>query len=155
MIKFFLIVLAVLILLSMAGYAGMLWLKLRQQKALEKQLQEEVEAAQQARVAKIVDSIDVIARAMMVGQCDHSEGVLRLKPLLDVLGIKLANYPAMWALYEVVEEMPIMQARRELKKNERMRLDLVREAKEAELEAQIQTECGQLLNDIEPFKKAN
>lgn len=90
---------------------------------------------------------------MLAEQCGFSEGVLRLKPLLDVLGKKLSQYPAMWALYQVVESMPILEARKELKRNERMRLDLERESKEAELSEQIKQELHQLLSDIEQFKQ--
>lgn len=154
MLKIFLIVLAALILLSLAGYALHLMMKLKLQKRREKELIEEAKQAQKERYLRILDSIDVIARAMMSEQCDLSEGVLRLKPLLDVLGRKLSRYTAMWALYQVVENMPILDERKNLKRNERMKLDLEREAKEAELESDIKIECYQLLQDIEEIKKA-
>lgn len=51
--RFFLIILAILIVLSMAGYAISLWLKLKKQK---KQLKE----AQLNRYRSIIESIDVI-----------------------------------------------------------------------------------------------
>lgn len=146
MMRFFLIILAILIVLSMAGYAISLWLKLKKQK---KQLKE----AQLNRYRSIIESIDVIGRAMLAEQRGFSEGVLRLKPLLDVLGKKLSQYPAMWSLYQVVESMPILEARKELKRNERMRLDLERESKEAELSEQIKQELHQLLSEIEQFKQ--
>lgn len=154
MLKIFLLVLAALILLSLAGYALHLMMKLKLQKRREKELIEEAKQAQKERYLRILDSIDVIARAMMSEQCDLSEGVLRLKPLLDVLGRKLSRYTAMWALYQVVENMPILDERKNLKRNERMKLDLEREAKEAELEAEIKIECEQLLKDIEEMRKA-
>ncbi|QIM67817.1 coproporphyrinogen III oxidase [Mannheimia granulomatis] len=154
MLKIFLIVLAALILISLAGYAIHLMLKLRIQKRREKALLEEAKQAQKERYLRILESIDVIAKAMMSEQCDLSEGVLRLKPLLDVLGRKLSQYTAMWALYQVVENMPILDERKKLKRNERMKLDLEREAKEVELESDIKIECYQLLQDIEEMKKA-
>lgn len=143
--RFFLIILAVLILLSMAAYAASLFWKLHQQK---KQLQQ----AKNERYLRVIDSIQIIAQAMQTDQCGLSEGVLRLKPLLDVLGKKLSAFPAMWGLYQVVEEMPSLDARKGLKRNERMKLDLEREAKEAELECEIRTELSQLLNEIEQFR---
>lgn len=138
MLRFFLLILAVLVLLSMAGYALHLFLKLRKQKQFFQQ-------AQNVRMLNITESVEIIAKAMLNGQCDLSEGVLRLKPLLDVVGHKLSLYPAMWELYQVVESMPILDARKNLKRNERMKLDLEREAKELELEEQIKTELAQLL----------
>lgn len=154
MIRFFLIILAILIVLSMLGYVIYLWVKLKKQKLIEEELKEQAEVARKERMTKIVDSIDVIARAMMVEQCDLSEGVLRLKPLLAALSKSLSVYPAMWELYEFVQEMPILDERKSLKRNERMRQDLAREAKEAELDERIKVECGQLLNDLEEVKKA-
>lgn len=47
--------------------------------------------------------------------------------LLEPLGKKLKEYQSMFALYEVVMNMPTHEARRRLKKNERMKLDLRRE----------------------------
>ncbi|MFA9488260.1 MULTISPECIES: DUF2489 domain-containing protein [unclassified Mannheimia] len=154
MLKIFLIVLAALILISMAGYAIHLMLKLKLQKKREQELIEQAKEAQKARYLRILESLEVIAKAMLTEQCDFSEGVLRLKPLLDVLGKKLSHYSAMWALYEVVENMPILDERKNLKRNERMKLDLERELKEVELEAEIKAECEQLLKDIEEMRKA-
>lgn len=154
MLKIFLIVLAALILISMAGYAIHLMLKLKLQKKREQELIEQAKEAQKARYLRILESLEVIAKAMLTEQCDFSEGVLRLKPLLDVLGKKLSHYSAMWALYEVVENMPILDERKNLKRNERMKLDLERESKEVELEAEIKAECEQLLKDIEEMRKA-
>lgn len=144
--RFFLIILAILILVSLTAYTVSLFLKLQKQK---KQIQQ----AKNARYHNVVESIDIIARAMLAEQCDFSEGVLRLKPLLDVLGKKLSAFPAMWALYQVVENMPILEARKQLKRNERMKLDLEREAKEAELSEQIKQELHQLCDDVAKFKQ--
>lgn len=148
MIRIFFIVLAVLILLSMAGYCVYLYSKLKAQKAVEKALIEQANQAQQLRFARIIDSVEIIAWAMVSDQCGLSEGVLRLKPLLDVIGKKLNQYPNMWALYELVESHPILDERKTLKRNQRMKLDLEREAKEIELEAAIKAECKQLLAAI-------
>lgn len=144
--RFFWIILAILILLSLAGYAFSLFWKLHEQK-------KQITQAKNARFLRVIESIEIIANAMLSEQCNFSEGVLRLKPLLDVLGKKLANFSAMWALYQVVEDMPILDARKTLKRNERMKLDLDREAKEAELDTEIKGELRQLLVEIEQFKQ--
>lgn len=147
MLRFFLLILAALILLSMAGYAAHLFLRLRKQKQFFQQ-------AQNARMLNILESVEIIAKAMQTKQCDLSEGVLRLKPLLDVFGHKLSLYPAMWELYQVVESMPILDARKNLKRNERMKLDLERESKEIELEERIQAELPELLKESSNRKQA-
>lgn len=144
-------IVATIILLLMAGYAIYLLITVkRQNKAIQKAQQQ----ARQTRVERLTESIDIIARAMQSDDCNLSEGVLRLKMLLDPLGNSLKNYPAMFALYQTVQDMPTHEARRQLAKKDRMRLDLTRESKEAELENDIQQELIKLLNDITKIKSA-
>lgn len=146
-LRIFLLVLATLVVLSMAGYAFHLIRKVKKQN-------EFVRNARAARLLGLIESIEIIANAMQTDQCNHSEGVMRLKYLLDALGKKrLHDYPAMWALFGVVGEMPILHGRKNLKRNERMKLDLEREAAEAEHELAIRQELVVLLTDIEQFKK--
>lgn len=143
MIQTSLIVIAVLIIAAMLGYAVYLLLALQKQKKI-------LHNARQARIQRLKDSIRIIAKAMLNDDCNLSEGVIRLKMLLEPLGENRLNaYVAMYQLYETVMDMPTHEARRALKKNERMRLDLTRESKEAELEKKIKLELHQLLADIE------
>lgn len=147
LLRIFLFVLATLIILSMAGYAIYLFRKIKQKNQF-------VRNAQRARRLGLIESIEIIAKAMQTEQCDLSEGVIRLKYLLEALGhYRLSHYSAMWALFEVVGEMPILHGRKNLKRNERMKLDLEREAAEIEYEVAIRQEISQLLTDIEQFKK--
>lgn len=138
-----LLLVGIAILVAMGAYSIYLFIQLRKQKRL-------FEQARLARIARIKESIVIIAKAMHNDECNHSEGVIRLRMLLDPLGQgHLSDYPAMWALYEVVQDMPTHDERKALKRNERMKLDLQRESKEVELEKQIKTEVLQLLNDIQ------
>ncbi|MGC6376828.1 DUF2489 domain-containing protein [Bisgaard Taxon 45] len=136
-----LLILAVVIIVAMASYAGYLLLALQKQKKA-------IANMRTARSQRLTESIVIIAKAMQNGDCNHSEGVIRLKMLLDPLGKKLKDYQAMYQLYEVVMDMPTHEKRRELKKNERMRLDLQRESAEADLEQKIRLELQQLLIDM-------
>ena len=140
--KTILFIAAVCIIVGMVGYAAYLLLVLQKQK---KALQQ----ARRKRINRIKESIEIIAKAMLNGDCNFSEGVLRLKMLLEPVGMSIKNYVTMLQLYEVVEDMPTHEARNSLKKNERMRLDLRRESAEAELEKNIKLELRQLLADIE------
>ena len=140
--KTVLLLVAVCIIVGMIGYATYLLLALQKQK---KALQQ----ARRNRINRIKESIEIIAKAMLNDDCNLSEGVLRLKMLLEPVGMSLRHYSAMWRLYETVEDMPTHEARRELKKNERMLLDLQRESAEAALEKNIKLELHQLLADIE------
>lgn len=137
-----LLIFGIAIIMAMGAYSLYLFAQLRKQKQL-------FEQAKQARITRIKESIEIIARAMQSNECNHSEGVIRLRMLLEPLGQKrLQDYPAMWALFEVVQDMPTHDERKALKKNERMKLDLARESKEVELEEQIKEEVLQLLKEI-------
>ena len=140
--KTFLLIAAVIIIAGMVGYATYLLLALQKQK---KALQQ----ARRNRINRIKESIEIIAKAMLNDDCNLSEGVLRLKMLLEPVGMSIKNHVTMLQLYEVVETMPTHEARNALKKNERMRLDLQRESAEAALEKNIKLELHQLLADIE------
>lgn len=146
-IRIFLLVLATLVILSLAGYAFHLLRQVKKQNDF-------VRNTHKARKLGIIESIEIISKAMQTEQCNLSEGVIRLKYLLEALGHKkLYDYPAMWALFGVVGEMPILHGRKNLKRNERMKLDLEREAAEVQYETNIRKELSQLLNDIDAFKK--
>ena len=140
--KTVLLLVAVCIIVGMIGYATYLLLALQKQK---KALQQ----AHRNRINRIKESIEIIAKAMLNDDCNLSEGVLRLKMLLEPVGMSIKNHVTMLQLYEVVETMPTHEARNALKKNERMRLDLQRESAEAALEKNIKLELHQLLADIE------
>ena len=140
--KTVLLLVAVCIIVGMIGYATYLLLALQKQK---KALQQ----ARRNRINRIKESIEIIAKAMLNDDCNLSEGVLRLKMLLEPVGMSIKNHVTMLQLYEVVETMPTHEARKALKKNERMRLDLQRESAEATLEKNIKLELHQLLADIE------
>ena len=87
-------------------------------------------------------------RTMQSGECNTSEGVIRLTMLLRPFGKNLSTYPAMANLYEVVRNMPTHDARKLLDKRERMRLDLDRESAEVQFEQDIKKELYILLEDI-------
>ena len=140
--KTVLLLVAVCIIVGMISYATYLLLALQKQK---KALQQ----ARRNRINRIKESIEIIAKAMLNDDCNLSEGVLRLKMLLEPVGMSIKNHVTMLQLYEVVETMPTHEARKALKKNERMRLDLQRESAEAALEKNIKLELHQLLADIE------
>ncbi|OBW94645.1 DUF2489 domain-containing protein [Gallibacterium salpingitidis] len=137
-----LFIIGIVIIAAMTGYLIWLLLKIKKQKQLLQQ-------AYAQRLARLQESIEIIANAMLTDECNHSEGVLRLKPLLEAYGkIQLNAFPAMHELYLTVRDMPIKDERKNLVKKERMRLDLTRESSEAKLEKQIKLELPQLLEGI-------
>jgi hypothetical protein len=135
-----------LILLGLAIYAGMLLARVRRQGELQAR-------AIRERNERILDSVRLIAHAVRDGQCDYSEGAIRLTNLLNALQIKegrafAAEFPGLYDLYEKVKEMPTHEARKALKRNEIMKMDLERSGYEVELEAQILKDVA-LLKDFQ------
>ncbi|MFM4704674.1 DUF2489 domain-containing protein [Aeromonas bivalvium] len=135
-----------LVLLGLAVYAGMLLARVRRQT-------EQQEQAIRARNERILDSVRVIAHAVRDGQCDYSEGAIRLTNLLNALQIKegrafAEEFPGLYGLYEKVKEMPTHEARKAFKRNEIMKMDLERSGYEVELEAQILKDVA-LLKDFQ------
>ena len=135
-----------LLLLGLAIYAGMLLARVRRQGELQAR-------AIRERNERILDSVRLIAHAVRDGQCDYSEGAIRLTNLLNALQIKegrafAAEFPGLYDLYEKVKEMPTHEARKALKRNEIMKMDLERSGYEVELEAQILKDVA-LLKDFQ------
>lgn len=135
------IVVAFLLVIGLSLYAIYLLKRLKIQKEL-------ITKAKHELTIRLKESIDVIARAMKSGECNTSEGVIRLTMLLRPFGKNLSTYPAMANLYEVVRDMPTHDARKLLDKRERIRLDLDRESAEVQFEQDIKKELYVLLEDI-------
>ncbi|MCS3456847.1 hypothetical protein M2366_002953 [Aeromonas sp. BIGb0405] len=135
-----------LILLGLAIYAGMLLARVRRQGELQAR-------AIRERNERILDSVRLIAHAVRDGQCDYSEGAIRLTNLLNALQIKegrafAEEFPGLYDLYEKVKDMPTHEARKAFKRNEIMKMDLERSGYEVELEAQILKDVA-LLKDFQ------
>ena len=103
------IVIALFFVTGLSLYAIHLLKQLKVQKEL-------ITKAKHERTIRLKESIDVIARAMQSGECNTSEGVIRLTMLLRPFGKNLSIYPAMANLYEVVRDMPTHDARKLLDK---------------------------------------
>ncbi|WP_165090756.1 DUF2489 domain-containing protein [Neisseria yangbaofengii] len=140
----FLMMTGILVIVAMAAYTAYLWLKVYRQK-------QQAGQARDDRRSKLAQNIDLIAMAMAQGQCNLSEGVLRLKPLIESAGFDFGKYPSMNKLHDVVADMPILAERRQLKRNERMKLDLIRESSEAELEAEIVAEAVNMRQAVQAW----
>lgn len=138
-------VIALFLVTGLTLYAIRLLKQLKVQKEL-------ITKAKNERAIRLKESINIIARAMQSGECNLSEGVIRLTMLLMPFGKNLSTYPAMANLYEVVRDMPTHDARKLLDKRERMRLDLDRESAEVQFEQDIKKELYILLEDIKSIE---
>lgn len=134
------LVLAVIIIASLAFYAG----KLLKQLSAQKQAQQQAELAHQQALAKhdqnVLASVKIIVRAMQEEQCDFSEGCWRLSVLLDSLKLssELAQqFPAIFKLYNEIKHLSILDNRKKLEKKQRMKEDYQRMTLEAQLHSKI------------------
>lgn len=135
--------LALLTVAGLAFYAGSLLFKLRVQQQLR------IKKTQQ-RVDNILESIQTIAKALEQQQCNLSEGCIRLYHLLEALPVKdkpdfSKQFTGLYALYNLVKDLPTHEARKAQNKQETKQQDLQREELEAQLESQV-------LNDVAVLK---
>lgn len=136
-----LLVLAATIILVLGSYAAFLMFKLRhlrQQQALllEQQLQKQI-----VRDLKVINSIVLISKAVDEAQCEISEGCWRLSVLMDSLPKYSESFnvkfPAIFMLYSKIKHMPILDARKQLSKKDKLSLDLERMGHEQALEPEV------------------
>jgi len=142
-----LITFAVAIIAALSVYAAKLLFQLRKQTQTQQATKEATELAHNQHDTKVLNSVVIIVRAMKEDQCDYSEGCWRLSVLLDSL--KTVNgleqqFPAIFELYNAIKHMPIMEKRKKLAKQERMKLDLERTKVEAKLTPTIVQELASL-----------
>ena len=140
-------IVGIAIILALASYAGWLLSKLYKQNQQRQQL---MQAAIVKRNSKIVESVNIIALAALQKQCDLSEAAIRLYMIMDQLqgSMQLAfptRFPALFELYQVVENMPRGEARKKMAKHDRMKADFARMDAEARLEAAILPELEEIL----------
>lgn len=136
-----------LIILALSVYAGRLLYRVKAQKVQQLNQQNSAIAARKVR---ITESVQIIAKAMGSEECDLSEGTIRICKLLAAIPaaepvdwVKL--YPDLHAFYETIKHMPIMDARSELSKKERMQLDLNRFRFEGEYADRVQQDVARLI----------
>lgn len=96
------------------------------------------------------ESIYTIAWAMRDGQCEYSEGCLRVWVLLDHYveqnkPDQTLLYPGIFALYDKIKDMPTHEARKKLKSKALMQMDKQRLSFEDEYKSLIKTDITGLL----------
>lgn len=134
------IVLAVILIVSLASYAGKLLLAVKAQTKANKLQLLQREQLLQAHDEKILLSVAIIVKAMQAQQCDLSEGCWRTSVLIDSLNTSTqlaAKFPAIYGLYSKVKDMAIMDERKKIAKQQRMREDYNRLKFEAEYQEAI------------------
>ena len=142
------------IIAGLAFYAGQLLYKLSAQKKLiaKEQVKQQAKLAKSRleRNAKLADSIHLIARAMHQEQCEFSEGSLRIWVLMSQYSFTddedlPGRYPGIFAMYEVVKEMPTHDSRKKYAKKEIFKQDTARWRAEESLSDEIEADCKKII----------
>ncbi|MDX1678048.1 DUF2489 domain-containing protein [Arsukibacterium sp.] len=150
-----LIVVALIIIAGLAFYAGkLLWLLQRQTKR-QSQLVQQQQQQQRQNQLYVEQSIYTICKAVAAGQCELSEGALRVWVLLNRLpenqqGPLTTDYPGIYQMYQVVKDMPTHQARKQQSKQATKDQDKQRLQAEQDLTAQIMADTNKLLQRFQP-----
>lgn len=136
-----------LIIVALAAYAGSLLYRLRAQKV---QLQRQQDEAVAARKERITESVQIIAAAMQREECELSEGTIRIVKLLNAIpSAEPVNwsetYLNLYAFYDKIKDMPILDARAALEKKARMQFDLDRFRFESEFSELVKGDVEQLV----------
>lgn len=145
------------IIAGLAFYAGQLLYKLNTQKKYiaQQQLkkQQQLAKSRQQRNLKLADSIHLIARAMNEEQCEFSEGCLRIWVLMSQYSFEqeqdlTERYPGIYAMYDVVKDMPTHEARKKYSKKDVFKQDTARWRAEEANTAAIKADCEKLIVDF-------
>ncbi|WP_371375245.1 DUF2489 domain-containing protein [Thalassotalea aquiviva] len=139
------------IVLLLALYAGRLLWQLRQQTIAEKAQKQKLQAKQLQRDIDVLNSVILIAKAMNQQQCDISEGCWRLSVLIESMESHadrfIEKFPAIFNLYNDIKHMPILDKRKALSKKERLKLDLERMG----IEEKLEPEVNRNVEGLEPY----
>lgn len=154
------LVLGVIIVAALAFYAGRLLWQLREQKRVIAKHKAQLAQKREERNLKLSDSINLIAKAMQQGQCEYSEGCLRVWVLMSQYSFDseqdlTEQYPGVYEMYEAVKELPTHEARKKYSKKDIFKQDSARWRKEKELEPKILVDVDKIVQrfDADPNSK--
>jgi len=110
-----------LIVLALSIYLGILFSQLQKQKKMI----EDTRKKAQAKVKDYKESIVMISKATLQGQCDLAEACIRIYNLLTF--IDCANdYPITKEYYSEIDQLSILKQRRELTAQDAFKEDKIR-----------------------------
>ncbi|KKO45189.1 periplasmic/membrane protein associated with [Arsukibacterium ikkense] len=150
-----LLLIALLLIAGLAFYAGkLLWL-VRQQQQQQLQQVKQQQHQQLQNQLYVEQSIYTICKAVDAGQCELSEGALRVWVLLNRLpeqqqGPLAADYPGIFQMYQILKDMPTHQARQAQTKQAIRQQDSQRLQAEQQLKPQILADTVKLLQRFKP-----
>lgn len=140
------------IILALAFWAVKLLSALKIQKQKQAAILAKQEEALKQHDSKVFTSISIIIKAMLEEQCDYSEGCWRLCVLFDSLKTQnnfASQFPQIYAFYDGIKHLSILDARKKLTKSERMKEDFQRLKIESEITPKVKIELPSILRYTE------
>lgn len=141
-----LLVIAVLLVVALAGYALYLWRRVWR----NERLQAEARAQQQTALA---EDLRILASCLLDEQLPLIEGAIRIKVLLDNYDVTLGQHPrcqVFQQLFDATEQVPTHAAWKALDKSERRRHEAQFSALELQHKAEARRSARWLLDEALP-----
>lgn len=116
--------LGVVIIVALAAYAGYLLWQVRKLKEKREEQQKALEEFNQEQRERLNNSIQVIAQAILEKQVGLTEGSIRIRVLLDALGVNenvKEEFTAFYQLADAAAHIPILKAWKSLPKKDQQR----------------------------------
>lgn len=110
-----------LIILGLGIYLGTLVTKLQKQKAAQAKTRKKIED----KVTDIKESIVMISKATLQGQCDPAEACIRIYNLLIFIEMN-DHYPVTQKYFKEIETLSVLKKRQELSAQDAFKEDKVR-----------------------------
>ena len=142
------LLIAVLIIVALGGYALYLYLKLRDKDAEQKQQEAMLSEELSARRDNNRNSIRVIASAIVQEQVSLTEGAIRISMLasqLELTELEKVDYQVFFQLTESTSHIPILEEWQKLSKKDKRRYDQERESLEGSFREFIVVSANKLV----------
>lgn len=138
--------------LVLSFYLGHLLVKIKKAKAYKAQVQNEVNEFLQKKEKDILESLRIISLGVTQDQCEISEGVIRIKNLLDQVDYlnEDSRFHDFKRIYKEFEIFPFLEEREKLSKQEKFNQDKERMRLEELHSRRVKDLCFELLHYLKP-----
>lgn len=138
------------IVFILATYLGFLLNKIRIQKKIDELRLKEIEQLRLQREQSILESVRILAKAVLTQQCEVSEGCIRIKNLLDAISFEMSDsLKPINDLYDEIKHFDYLDARNKLSKQERFNQDKERFKIEDRHAPNFKNACKAILEQID------
>jgi len=146
---FLIIVLAILIIVGLSGYAIYLYLKLRTQTTEREKKEQELSEELAGRREHYRDSVRVICSAIVEEQVSLTEGAIRISMLVSQLELtekEKVDFQVFFQLTQATSHIPILEEWKNLSKKEKLRFDQEREKLEESFKIFVEDSARRVLD---------